>query len=208
MRYKSQISKLVTCALVVLCSCDDWILFRSTQDYFPLKSGTLMKYEVGKDTIIFEVLGDSVVSELPCIVAIRDFNEEYWIKDKDRIRKFVEIESIRFGEKFPIERRFRIYYELPLIIGNSWTNEFSDTIDILGDTIRFTHKIFGKVLGLDKLSTPAGDFFEVYHLEIIEEFKQNNSKTTLRRDEWFAPGVGLVKRITSNSQEILVEFKN
>lgn len=201
MRYSAL---LAACLIIIGCN-EDHIVLRASRDYFPLKVGNYWRYE---DTLInssrvVEVMGDSAVLGRRCIVVEDNFKEGYWIKSEGRIEKFVAKTITLYGEEDTLEQAYRLYYLVPFIVGNVWSNTFADTVVVLTDTIIFSHTINGRVAAIEDV----GNFSDTYKVELLETIIENDSTETIATTEWFAPGIGLVKRKQGGTEEVLVEYQ-
>lgn len=200
--------------VLLLLNCNqDKTLLRATSDYFPLQSGISWYYVSGSDTTMVEVVGDTIVYGQFCFIINRNLGKEFWIKDKTEIRKLVQQVTTQGGFSDTLEQRFRQYFQLPIISGNSWTEDFYDTVTVhSGDQIIFKHRIAGNVLALeDSLITPAGVFSEVYKLMLVDTVQCNDSLATKISYYWLDPGVGIVKQrfeAEDTTEQVLISFKS
>ena len=192
--------------LLAGCKLDDGVLRRSGADYFPLRAGSEWRYDLGGTTSLVQVRGDSLAYNYPVTVVLRDYEEEYWLKSQGDVSRFVSSVVNRGGTDYPLEQRFRRFYVLPFMLGNTWTDDFDDTVSVLGEPIHYRHKIEGKVAAVMPVTVPAGNFAECYEVDRNELLVIDDSVATITTQEWFAPGVGLVKRVQGASEEQLTEF--
>ena len=199
---------LIIFAITIVLSCNnsDWILYRAGNDYFPLQKGYWWQYESNGVYETVEVKGDTVAYGRPCIHLLRDFDDEFWIKDNDEIRK-LEFRTKNYdGTEYPIQQAWLLQYRLPFILGNYWTESFTDTVLVLGDTYRINQTITRKITDITDLSVVAGMFIQTYKVEYYETITINDSIEYYSGYEWFAPNVGLVKKIINNVEKILVDY--
>ena len=221
MKYKHLIktylmfSLLILIAVIMLltvnCS-EDKTLYRATSDYFPLKTGMIWYYvnsADNNDTSVVKVIGDTSANGHPCILVNRGSLEEYWIKDKSEIKKLVEIKINRAGFDFFLEQNYRQYFQLPLISSNSWCDSLNNSVDVLGDLVNLRHIIFGMVKDIEDISTPAGEFSEVYQVSLVDTLQIDDSLVVKTSFYWLAPGAGIVKErfeTEDTVEQILVQF--
>ncbi|MDH5683178.1 MAG: hypothetical protein OEZ20_01760 [candidate division WOR-3 bacterium] len=208
MNYNKFIVFILFLIFLTLNCSQDKILQRATSDYFPLEPGWYWRYTIGNDTSMVQVISDTFAYGHYCVLTNRDFLEEYWIKEKNEIKKLFEKKINRAGSDFILEQHYRLYFELPLILGNSWSEDFCDTIDVLGESIIFQHQIKGSVEAIDSISTPAGDFSDVYKMMLVQNFQQNDSVKSETSYYWLAPDIGVVKKIENDVEQILIEFSS
>ena len=105
------------------CKFDDGVLRRAAADYFPLRAGFEWRYDVGGTISLVQVRGDSIAHNSPVTVVLRDYAEEYWLRTSGDVRKFVSRLVNRGGTDYPLEQRFRRYYVLPFVLGNTWSED-------------------------------------------------------------------------------------
>jgi len=222
---------LLNLSLLTIGCKSDKVLYRATSDYFPLKPGMVWKYintkglcpfespkkfllktwgddpirVINDDTSVVEVIGDTFVLGHYCILVYHNYLEEFWIKDKTEIKKFVEKKLNRAGYDYILERQFRRYFPLPLIKGSSWYEDYQNRVDVLGDTIYIKHAIAGRINGWGDISTPAGNFTEVYNITLIDSLRLNNSLLVETSHYWLAPEIGIVRYSIPDTFE-LVQF--
>lgn len=199
--------------LLILNCNPDKTLLRATSDYFPLQTGIVWYYLSGDETTKVEVVGDSTILGQFSYVINRNLADEYWLKDKTEIRKLVQLVTTNSGFTDTLEQRFRQYFQLPLISGNSWAEDFYDTITLhSGDQIYFKHRISGNILALDhSLITPAGEFSDVYKLILVDTIQINDSLSTKISYYWLAPDFGIVKQrfeAEDTIEQVLISFKS
>jgi len=202
---------LITAIIFANFSCEDKTLYRATSDYFPLKAGMIWQYAnlAGNDTIEIKVIGDASFNIQKCILVTRDVESEYWINDKTEIRKLVEIKLNRTGFDFVLEQSFRVYFQLPLIKGNSWREDFLNSVDVFGEPVNFKHVINGRVESIEDVTTPAGNFAEAYKVILVDSLQCNDSLSTRVSYYWLAPETGIVKeRFESHDtiEQSLIQF--
>lgn len=192
--------------LVFILGCgQDHIVLRATGDYFPLRIGNYWKYEdaVTKIPRIVEVKADSVVFGRSCTVVEDNFKESYWIKSEGWVEKFIVNTITRYGDEDTLEQAYRVFYLLPFVVGNTWSDTFADTVVVLTDTIVFHHAIEVTVAGIEDVN----DFTDTYKVETVETQSQNDSTETRATTEWLAPGIGIVKRVGEGVDELLIEYQ-
>jgi hypothetical protein len=198
----------VFCVVLFLLGCklNDGVLRRASGDYFPLRTGSEWRYDRNGTTSIVQVQGDSIAYNYPTTVVLEDFAEQYWIKSEGLVRKFVNRVVNRGGTDYPLEQRYRQFYVLPFVEGQAWSDDFRDTVSVLGETIAYRHQIDGRVVGTTRVGVLAGDFSDCYEVDLNETTVINDSTATSVTQEWYAPGIGLVKRIQDGEEQNLIEY--
>lgn len=192
--------------LVLSCNNSDWILYRAGSDYFPLKSSNWWKYESEGITELVEVKGDTIAYDRSCIHLLRNFTDEYWIKDNSEVKKLI-LRTINLGgTDFLLQQSWLLQHRLPFMLGSLWSEVFTDTVIILGDSFHLNQTMWRKVIAVENINVPAGTFFQTYKIEFSETFTLNDSIEQYSGYEWFAPGVGLIKRIANNIEQVLIDY--
>ena len=197
-------------ALVVslLAGCGDMTFFRAKSDYFPLVPGSRWTYDVGGNTSIDSVVGDSSVADRACVVLLRDYSPEYWSRQLTALRQYTRLVANRGGEDYVLEERYRLVYALPFVEGTTWDESFRDTVVLVGtDTVLVKDSVSGRVAAIEDVETPAGTFIQCYKVETHRDFEGAEQSFTTDCTEWFAPGVGLVKRVAGTEAKVLTEYK-
>jgi hypothetical protein len=184
------------------CNLDNGILTRASSQYFPLTAGAQWTFTHPDGTTSEDsVVGDSEAYNNPCTVVEHDFQEQYLINSNGELRRFVDYELNIGGTDYPLEQSYRLYYVLPFISGNTWSEVFQNSVPVLGDTFVIQHSIAGRVRGDSTVTVqvPAGTFTECYEVDLNETIVAgsavNLDTTRVNTYEWFAPGVGAVKRL-------------
>ncbi|MEO0108933.1 MAG: hypothetical protein ABIK62_07185, partial [candidate division WOR-3 bacterium] len=191
---------LLAIALLAGCNLQPGILRRAASDYYPLPAGAQWSYSHPDGTSsLVQVRGESIAYNRPCVVVERDYREEYVARSQGQVRRFVSHVLNIGGTGFPLEQRYQLCYLLPPVSGNSWSELFTDSVDVLGTVFAISHEIRGKVKTDTVLRVWAGQFDDCYELELTETLVLGSSgaqeTTRVLTREWFAPGVGIVKRM-------------
>ncbi|HTW92678.1 MAG TPA: hypothetical protein VMH22_13370 [bacterium] len=199
-------------ALIVLAGCNDMTLLRAKSDYFPLISGSRWTYDVAGNAAVDSVAGDSAIDDRACIVVLRDYSPEYWTKAATEARKLTRLTVIREGQEYTIEERYGLVYELPFVLGATWSESFCDTVVLMGtDTVKLNDSLAGRVAAIDSVATPAGTFIQCYRVDTYRDIKtvepSDTTDSLLVYSEWLAPGVGLVKRVTGTETRVLTAYE-
>jgi len=199
---------IVLAAGALLCGCDDMMLYRAKSDYFPLVPGSRWTYDVGGNTAIDSVVGDSALDGRPCVVVLRDYAPEYWTKQLTEVRQFTSLVATRGGQDYELEARYRLVYALPLIEGATWSESYRDTIVLVGtDTVLLKDSLASHVAAIEDITTPAGTFIQCYRVETHREVEAAELSFTDDYSEWLAPGVGVVRRVTGTEEKTLTNYE-
>jgi len=190
----------------ISCNNNDWILFRASNNYFPLTTGNKWTYETNGATELVKVIGDTNAYGISCSYLTRNFADEFWTRDNSEVKKLV-IRTVNFGgTDYTIQEVWAVQYHLPFILGNYWSNTYNNTTTVLGDTYFTSQTITRKVVAVEDVNVPAGSFLQTYKLECIENVTINDSTEQYSGFEWYAPGLGLVKSIINNTTKELIDY--
>ncbi len=220
--FRRQIMRLKLCILpfvfsLFLSCSDDFLLSRAASDYFPLEKGISWTYAANDDSIYVTVVGDSNAYGHFATVVTRNFIEEYWIKEKGEVKKFVAFDTLILGERDTIEMGYKLIYKLPLLNNATWEERELDTVVIAGDSFQHNWRLKAVCSFVDTV----GSYFNCYKIEFYEEreliglaakrpFTCAKADTTLISHNWvefLAPEVGVVKREEEGRVEILTSFR-
>lgn len=192
--------------IILTCNNNDWILYRAGNDYFPLKKGNWWQYETNGIFEMVEVKGDTVAYDRPCVHLLRNFADEYWVKDNGDVKK-LELRTVNYnGTDYIIQKEWLLQYRLPFVLGSFWSEAFADTVVVLGDTYHIKQTITRQVFEINDTTVPAGTFLQTYKIEYTETFILNDSTEYCSGYEWYAPGVGLIKKISNNIEKNLIDY--
>lgn len=179
--------------------CTSSIMDRSLSDYLRLEEGKRWVYlRNGEDTIFRTVLGDTVI--ISDTAKVVDFGGQlyFYRVDQQRVDRWSEFVDYRGGEEVPLEERFSLFLEMPLVLGNRWEDLYEGEEEFLGDTFRYSHSVKGEVVSLGEIEVPVGSFQNVYGVRIEEIRHRVNpsgeASDTLIEILYLAPDVGLVMK--------------
>jgi len=198
---------VLAAAVVAVCACDDLTLFRAGSDYFPLTQDSRWTYSDGLVTLTDSVAGDSVTDGRNATVVLRSFAPEFWLRDQTGAWRFIRRIIIRGGQEYELEARYEQEYQLPLVLGATWSDVFRDTVVVMGSESLFVRdSLSGRVVAIEDITAPAGTFAESYRVEFFRSV-QTDTLAETAWTEWLAPGVGLVKRLTGTDSLVLVDYR-
>jgi len=185
------------------------LIFRLRANYIPIENiGNYWLYVSQADTIKLEVKQKEVVEGRACYLLERNAQPEYWWKGEGKVDRFhAEIMSVG-GNEFLLGNFWIAYLKLPLFLGNDWNDEFMQQAVIYGDTITLIIKTEGSVESIEQIDT-FDDCYKVQHIRIIKRESKafgNVSDTTISF-EWYAPNVGIVKRLVNDREEGLISYE-
>lgn len=188
-------------------SCSDTLLYRAGANYFPLNPGTRWKYLAAEDTVEVEVdTLPAVMLNQNCIRVYRNAAPEYYLTSPTEVRRLVVNTIARPNAPDTVEYRFSLLYQLPHVVGNIYFDSFDTTLAYGPDTIEYSHFISARVAAVEKVTTGAGVYDDCYRIEFNEK-KLAADTTEISWTEWLAPGVGVVRRKSSQGEEVLLEYQ-
>ncbi len=206
MKNKHWLIILFVCLCIISCNNNDWILFRASNNYFPLTTGDRWTYETNGASELVKVISDTNAYGISCSYLTRNFADEFWTKDNNEVKKLV-LRTVNYGgTDYTIQQVWTVQYHLPFVLGNYWSNTYNDTTTVLGDTFYTSQTITRKVVAVEDINVPAGSFLQTYKLEYIENVTINDSTEQYSGFEWYAPGLGLVKKIVNNTEQVLIDY--
>ncbi len=179
----------------------DPLVYRIGSDYIPMDAvGNTWSYNLssGGEKLV-SVAGSSVMLRRGCMRVQVNFQDGYWYKGEDYFDEYVKTTYL-FNEEFVLEERWARRLALPLVLGNTWTDEFENTIMVYGEPVKRSVTLDGKVIAIRDVSVPAGRFGQCYvvrleQVGVIDTPYGNGSVDSTFVEEYYAPDIGLVKRV-------------
>jgi len=180
---------------ILLFSCRDNIVRRSTADYYPDAVGAAWLYNSGSLEIFMQVEAETTWANYEAALFTVNGESYFRAKQADGIYYYFDLRVPYGGYEYPIETRYRKWIQLPLLAGSDWGDVMVDSIEVSGQRVRIEHRIAGRVVGFEDIDVPAGVFQDVYHVEIVNVCRISSSIYT-RLDsafihEYYAPDIGL-----------------
>jgi hypothetical protein len=206
--------------LLVITGCGNRqpLFYHLSQDYMPVGNpGTTWTYALsvgGADAGNFPVLVDTVT-----VVGLRDaFQVEqgartgYWYRDDREFAEYLD-ESVFVNEgDVVVEQRWWTHLKLPLLKGSTWSDSYQNQVTAYGQPIYRQSASRGQVLGTETVSVPLGTYAEAYKVQIYRATSTTSALfapkgDTVNMTEWYAPNVGLVKRVKGDSTWALTAYQ-
>lgn len=205
MRNQSKLIFLLVFLLTLpFIQCTSSFVDRGLSDYLMLENGRAWVYlDNNGDTVVQKVVGDTaILGDSAKLVNFGGYVNFYRVKEQD-VSLYSSYVTYRGGEEVELENRFTLYFETPFVNGNKWEDNFETSKEFLGDTFRYVHNLDGKVVSIDKVDVPAGNFADVYKVKIEEtryiESPYAQESDTVVQFLYFAPDVGLVKKVVQEN---------
>ncbi len=197
--------------LIFFLSCDNKVLRRAVDDYYPIEVGASWLYK--SDTLEIYVTVDAETTWANQEAALFLINGEplYRSKLSDGVYYYFDFRVPYGGYDYPIETQYRRWLTLPLITNSNWGDVFKDSIVVAGEKVSIEHRITGRVLDVVKSNVPAGEYKDVYRVEILNVCRISSSlyyrfDSTLI-NEYYAPDIGLISIDSSSKKFNLQEYQ-
>ncbi len=185
---------------LVFFGCDNPLIHRMSADYFPMETaGNRWEFE-SEDGVKLLLLssGEAMKGDRDCFLVERNYSPEYWYEDSRELAKY-EIEYHGFGgERIVLTGRWVRYLELPLVLGNSWSDSVDVQKTVSGEDVQRKVMSRGEVEAIEFVDVQAGRFDHCYKVKMTKSRETLVDSILLESDttltyEWYAPDVGLVK---------------
>lgn len=198
-------------AAILLVSCRDSIVRRSTADYYPDAVGAAWLYQAGSLEIFTQVEAETTWANYQAALFTVNGEPSFRARQNDGVFHYFDQRVPYGGYEYPIETRYRKWIQLPLLAGSDWGDVVVDSIEVAGQWVKISHRIAGRVVGFEDIDVPAGEFQEVYHVEIVNVCRITSSIYT-RLDsavinEYYAPDIGLVVVDSSGKRFELTQYQ-
>jgi hypothetical protein len=169
--------------------CDNPFSTRMTADYFPLAEGNIWEYEV-KENNNYQI-SVAVIREDSLIQVDVGGDVQYFERKSGIINRVRELISFYDGGRVTFGRIFEPYLLLPPIEGENWQKEFNLSSIYIGDTVRKYFFVSIDSVIITSVDLNSGSYENVYRLKrtTIED------QDTIIQYEWFAPDIGLIKKV-------------
>ena len=188
----------------LLLSCRSESLFnRLSEDYFPYdKINSKWVYRVsGEDTLTVEwtLKARETFNGREASLVESTERDFYYAIEPDALLEYVTHTVFSFGEDLVLEERWRPRVERPLNLGNRWEENFVNQAVHQGVTYSIESSLTGLVEDLETVFTPVDFFEECYRVSLDIRTKitypdGRSEEQVSHMKEWYAPGVGMVKR--------------
>lgn len=206
--------------LLVIAGCGNRqpLFYHLSQDYMPLGNpGTTWTYAL---TVGRNSAGNySVLMDVDTVFGLRNaFQVEqgaqigYWYRDDQEFDEYLD-ESVFVNEgEVVVEERWWTHLKLPLIKGSTWSDSYQNQVIAYGQPIYRQSTSRGQVIGTETVSVPLGTYAEAYKVQIYRATSTTSALFPAKGDtvnvtEWYAPNVGLVKRVKGDSTWVLTAYQ-
>jgi hypothetical protein len=174
-----------------------------SEDYLPYNQiySNWVYRVTGEDTLTVEwtVVSREAVSGKEASRIESTEEDFFYSVESGALSEFIRHTVFSFGEVLVLEERWRPKVERPLNLGNRWEDTYVNQVLHQGVTYTIESSLEGLVESIETVFTPV-DFFEEcyrvsYDIHTRITFPSGDvSEESLRMKEWYAPGVGMIKR--------------
>lgn len=211
MNFKLLTRAVLLCVIIISSnSCKNNIIERAGSEYFPIKEGNWWRYanndlyEPEIVSITVEPVDTLLQREVYPFNISGEFH--YFSKDIRGIKEYIEMTHNYGGSIYTILQGYITRLELPLVSGNRFIDSLSDSLDFFGEWIKARYLIDGLVSDYqdDEL---YGEVYKVI-ISISESIATPDStiSSQIYLEEYYAPGIGLVRFKNSNSEFSLTDY--
>ncbi len=203
--------KWVIVFAVMFVSCQDFIIERSASDYFPLSEGDWWLYSrddlYDPMTILVEVEALDTIVQVECYPVNFADRTRYYAQDTKGISEYIQITQTFSGNEYTIAEGFVRRLELPLLKGSAYTDSIFGSLDVSGEPIYAVHRVDGFVVDFED-----DDLYgSVYRVSISAvtsiSYLDSTVQTTYQVDEFYAPGIGLVRFDADDGSYRLLDYE-
>lgn len=187
---------LLGCTMVFL-SCQDFIVERAASDYFPLSEGDWWLYSrsdlYDPMTVLVEVEALDTIAQVECYPVNYSDATRYYAKDSKGISEYIRISHTFSGNDYTIAQGFMRRLELPLVKGYAFSDSVFGSLDISGEFIYAVHRVDGFVSEYEYDDLYGSIYRVVLNAVTSIEYEDSTIQTTQQVEEYYAPGIGLVR---------------
>ncbi len=200
-------------AAAAVTGCERNPLFlRLASDYYPVTTiGSQWEYELeGGGNLIVTVIDQTVVGERTCYRVLSGADYSYWIGDDGGIERYEDHRVTFNGYEVPLYQAWVRWLEWPLAVGASRTDSASTFAVSQGVTISHDWSRTTTVAELGDSPDGRPDCYRIREVEETVNWIRASGfapeTTTVVRDIWLAPDIGMVHKSTGDSTLVLTGF--
>ncbi len=203
MRYKT----LLIVLLLVSCS-DNYIIQRSSEDYFPLHTDDWWLYASTDDTVLVEVEPPDTLLQVECYPVSYNGVARYLAKYDESVSQYIHITYNYAGSDHTVLENFAVRIELPLVKGNAYQYYLADSVNVASQTIKGYYEITGLVVDY-AYESDYGDVYEV-NITTLESLITPDTSIVDTTDitEYYAPGIGMIRFEDATGEYHLIDYSS
>lgn len=196
---------------IMFVSCQDFIVERSASDYFPLSEGDWWLYSrddlYNPETILVEVEALDTIVQVECYPVNSADGTRYYAQDSKGISEYVQITHTFSGNEYTVAQGFVRRLELPLVKGSAYTDSIFGSLDVSGELIYAVHMVDGFVADFED-DDLYGSVYRVSLSAVTSiSYQDSTVQTTCQVEEYYAPGIGLVRFDTDDGSYRLIDYE-
>ena len=200
----------VVVAALLFLSCQDFIVERAASDYFPLSEGNWWLYSrddlYDPMTILVEVEARDTIAQVECYPVNFSDGARYYAEDSKGISEYIRITHTFSGNEYTIAQGFIRRLELPLVKGSAYEDSLFGTLDVSGEVITAVYRVDGFVADYEDDELYGSIYRVVFNAVTNVSFQDSTVQTVYQVDEYYAPGIGLVRFHTDEGSYRLVDY--
>lgn len=201
--------------LLLFSGCDrNPLFFRLAADYYPVTVvGSQWEYSVnGGGSLIVRVLDQVEISERTCYRVLTGGDYGYWIDENGRLEHYEDHRVMFNGFEVPLYQAWVTWLDWPLAVGSARADSISTFA--VSQRVTISHDWKRTMQVVDIGDSPDGRWSDCYRIRLTETTVNwiraggfEPETTTVSRDIWLAPDVGMVASVTADSTLTLDEYR-
>jgi len=207
---------LIAAALTLsITGCDrNPLFYRLASDYYPVTTiGSQWEYSIeGGGSLVRTIEDQAIIGERTCYRMLSGADYNYWIDENGRLEHYEDHRVMFNGFEVPLYQAWVTWLDWPLAVGAIRTDSASAFAVSQGVTI--SHDWSRTTTVVTVTDSPDGKWSNCYRVRQSETTINwiraggfSPDTTTVSRDIWLAPDVGMVAMTTADSTFTLNEYR-
>jgi hypothetical protein len=196
---------------IVFITCDNRIIERAANDYFPIETGNWWSYSNDNiyepKQVYVEVESLTSVMSTDCYPVTYSGVVRYIARDDRAVREYRELVYDFEGDDYIVVHGFLTRIRLPMVQGSAYADSVIDSVNIGGVFVHGKCRIDGLVSEY----ADNGLYGNVYKVIVSTRETIVAPDTTIAStssvEEYYAPGIGLVRFIDDEGEFHLSDYK-
>lgn len=212
---KAGVVLLPVILMLLLSGCDrNPLFFRLAADYYPVTTiGSQWEYSVlGGGSLIMKVLDQVEIGERTCYRVLSGGDYQYWIDENGHLERYEDHRVMFNGFEVPLYQAWVIWLDWPLVVGAVRSDSISTFA--VSQQVTISHDWRRTTQVMDISQSPDGLWSNCYRIHQTETTVNwiraggfEPETTTVSRDIWLAPDVGMVASVSADSTLTLDEYR-
>lgn len=201
--------------LLLISACErNPLYYRLASDYYPVTTiGNQWEYTLNSGgTMTMTVIDQAVEGGRTCYRVQYGADYSYWIDESTHLEHYEDHRVMFNGYEVPLYQAWVTWLNWPLAVGNIISDSVSTTAEIQGVTISHDWQRITEVLEIG--TCPESNYTDCYLIHQSETTINwirtggfEPETTTVERDIWLAPNIGMVRKTTADSILVLSNFQ-